>query len=209
MSLILDALKKLDREKDARDPGVVVVGSVPWGARQPSRRPLALAGLAALLLAVLAGAWWALRPTPRATLPAPAVPPAALPTTAAPRSPVAPVSAPTPPRTASPLPAAARDAVPPERPPVLAPAPAPPPAAATAAAAEVVPGEASATATGDARSPDELVLQAISEREGRPVALVNDRLVREGDSFDGVTVVRIGASEVEVEVRGRRRVLRF
>jgi hypothetical protein len=65
------------------------------------------------------------------------------------------------------------------------------------------------TATGTARSPDELVLQAISERDGSPVALVNDRLVREGDSFDGVTVVRIGASEVEVEVRGRRRVLRF
>jgi hypothetical protein len=208
MSLILDALKKLDREKDARDPGVVVVGSVPWGARQPSRRPLALAGLAALLLAVLAGAWWALRPTPRATPPAPAVPPAAVPTTVAPRSPVATVPSPAQPRTASP-PAAARDAVPPERPPVLAPAPAPPPASTTAAPAEVVPGEAPAAATGAARSPDELVLQAISERDGRPVALLNDRLVREGDSFDGVTVVRIGASEVEVEVRGRRRVLRF
>jgi hypothetical protein len=209
MSLILDALKKLDREKDARDPGVVVVGSVPWGARQPSRRPLAVAGLTGLLLAVVAGAWWVLRPTPRATSPAPAVPPAALPTTVAPASPIAPVPAPAQPRTASPLPVAARDAVPPERPPVLAPAPAAPPASATADPAEDVPVEAAAPATGGARSPDELVLQAISEREGRPVALVNDRLVREGDSFDGVTVVRIGASEVEVEVRGRRRVLRF
>jgi hypothetical protein len=57
--------------------------------------------------------------------------------------------------------------------------------------------------------PDGLRLQAIAERDGHPVALINDRLVREGDSFDGVTVVRIGTAEVEVEVRGQRRVLRF
>jgi hypothetical protein len=208
MSLILDALKKLDREKDAREAGVVVVGSVPWGARQPSRRPLAVGGLAAVLLAVLGGAWWALRPTSGPSRPAPAVPPA-VPTTVAPTSPVAPVRPPAPPPTTSPLPSEAPDAAPPERPPLLAPAPARPPAPATAAPAEVVPGKASAPATFGARSPDELVLQAISERDGSPVALVNDRLVREGDSFDGVTVVRIGASEVEVEVRGRRRVLRF
>jgi hypothetical protein len=209
MSLILDALKKLDREKDARDPGVVVVGSVPWGARQPSRRPLALAGLAALLLVVLAGAWWALAPARGAATPLPAVPAAAPAPALAPASAVAPATAPSVPRGPTPLPLGARDAVPPERRPALAPTPAPPPASGTEAPAETAPLEASVTATGTARSPDELVLQAISERDGSPVALVNDRLVREGDSFDGVTVVRIGASEVEVEVRGRRRVLRF
>jgi hypothetical protein len=58
-------------------------------------------------------------------------------------------------------------------------------------------------------APGDLRLQAIAERDGHPVALINDRLVREGDSFDGVTVVRIGTAEVEVEVRGQRRVLRF
>jgi hypothetical protein len=56
---------------------------------------------------------------------------------------------------------------------------------------------------------DELRLNAISERDGRPMALINDRLVFEGDSFDGVKILRIGGAEVEVEVRGRRRVLRF
>jgi len=55
----------------------------------------------------------------------------------------------------------------------------------------------------------ELRLAAISERDGQPVALVNDRLVREGDSFDGVLIVRIGEAEVEVEFRGVRHVLRF
>jgi hypothetical protein len=60
-----------------------------------------------------------------------------------------------------------------------------------------------------APAPDDLRLNAISQRDGRPLALINDRLVFEGDSFDGVKILRIGESEVEVEVRGKRRVLRF
>jgi hypothetical protein len=55
----------------------------------------------------------------------------------------------------------------------------------------------------------ELQLNAITVRDGRPIALINDRLVREGDSFDGVRILRIGESEVEVEVQGQRRVIRF
>jgi hypothetical protein len=50
---------------------------------------------------------------------------------------------------------------------------------------------------------------AISERDGQPVAIISDRLVREGDSFDGVKVLRIGTTEVEVDDRGQRRVLKF
>ncbi len=41
------------------------------------------------------------------------------------------------------------------------------------------------------------------------MALINDRLVFEGDSFDGVRVLHIGESEVEVEVKGQKKVLRF
>jgi hypothetical protein len=52
-------------------------------------------------------------------------------------------------------------------------------------------------------------LTAIAHRDGQPVAVLNDRLVREGDSFDGVTVVRIGTSDIEIEVRGRRLVIEF
>ena len=52
-------------------------------------------------------------------------------------------------------------------------------------------------------------LQAISAQNGHPVAVLNDRLVREGDSFDGVRVLRIGADEVEIEVAGRRRIVKF
>jgi hypothetical protein len=57
--------------------------------------------------------------------------------------------------------------------------------------------------------PDALRLEAVSERDGRPVALVSGRLLREGDSFEGVRILRIGPTEVEVEVRGQRRTLRF
>jgi hypothetical protein len=55
----------------------------------------------------------------------------------------------------------------------------------------------------------EFRLTAISTRDGEPIALLNDRLVREGDSFDGVSVIRIGATEVEIEVGGERRTIGF
>ena len=58
-------------------------------------------------------------------------------------------------------------------------------------------------------TPGEIHLNAISVRDGHPVAILNDRLVREGDSFDGIHVLRIGEAEVEVEVNGVRRMLKF
>jgi hypothetical protein len=54
-----------------------------------------------------------------------------------------------------------------------------------------------------------LRLNAISQQGGTPIAVVNERVVREGDLFDGVRILRIGAAEVEVEVDGARRTLRF
>ncbi len=52
-------------------------------------------------------------------------------------------------------------------------------------------------------------LNAITQQDGQPVAVLNDRVVREGDVFDGIHVIRIGEAEVEVEVNGKRRVIRF
>jgi hypothetical protein len=91
-------------------------------------------------------------------------------------------------------------------PPTPEPAAESPPAPAPAESISIAPG---VVETAPAAAPDELRLTAISQRDGRPVALINDRLVFEGDSFDGVRVLRIGDVEVEVEVRGLRRVLRF
>ena len=55
----------------------------------------------------------------------------------------------------------------------------------------------------------ELRLSAISQRDGRPVAVLNDRVVGEGDTVEGARVVRIAPTEVDVEVDGTRRTLRF
>jgi hypothetical protein len=193
VSLILDALKKLEGEKNAREPGVLVVGSVPWGERRRSRLPLALA--AAALLALAFAGWWWLRPTPR--------PAAAAPASASP--------APTPSPGVAGTPTAL---TPPER---LAPSStaSAPPARQLAVptldetAGSPAPPEGAPKAPGTRPAADDLRLNAITRRDGRPVALVNDRLVFEGDSFDGVRILRIGEAEVEVEVRGQRRVLRF
>jgi hypothetical protein len=55
----------------------------------------------------------------------------------------------------------------------------------------------------------EFRLNAISTRDGHPVALLNDRLVREGDVIEGVRVLHIGEDFVELDVRGQRKTIRF
>ncbi|MEO8362189.1 MAG: hypothetical protein ABI672_19335 [Vicinamibacteria bacterium] len=58
--------------------------------------------------------------------------------------------------------------------------------------------------------PPAFLLQAISERDGHPVAIINDVLVKEGDSMVGVRVLRIGAETVELLLaNGKRAVVRF
>ena len=193
MSLILDALRKLERDKDAREPGVVVVGSVPWGEARP-RLPLVLVLVAAavLALALVGGAGWLLRNAPgtKAGTPSAAAP------TATPAS--APDAA-----SAVPPPSTSGGASPPATAPSPRPLALPAPDAATGAPAEAPP------AARPAATSDHVRLTAISQKDGRPVVLINDRLMFEGDSFDGVKVLRIGEAEVEVEVRGKRRTLRF
>jgi hypothetical protein len=187
VSLILDALKKVELEKDAREPNVLVVGSVPWGARARSRRPLVVALAGTVLVAVVALVVFALWPRGRAARPVAAPPPSVS----------SPAPAPTPGASSGPSPTApapAASIAPPEPPRLSVPR------------SERVAAEAPPT---PAPAADELRLNAISQRDGRPVALINDRLVFEGDGFDGVKVLRIGEAEVEVEVRGQRRVLRF
>jgi len=190
VSLILDALKKLEREKNPREPGVLVVGSVPWGEGRRSRRPLALA--AAGLLALAFAAWWWWRPAPHKSAGAPA------PTSPAPASSPVVTGTPAAPNPSSTLVPASTAPAPPARHLAI-------PTLDETAGPPAPPGEAPPAAG----APDDLRLNAITRRDGRPVALVNDRLVFEGDSFDGVKILRIGEAEVEVEVHGRRRVLRF
>src|SRR5205085_491794 len=73
----------------------------------------------------------------------------------------------------------------------------------------VPPGDAQVTIAPAPRKTNEIRLTAISQRDGRPVAVINDRMLFEGDSFDGIQLLRVGESEVEVEIGGRRQVVKF
>jgi hypothetical protein len=284
MSFILDALKKLEREKESREPGVVMVGPVPWGGadRRSRRRRLAFAAAALVLVGAL-GIWWVgVSPGPSApetesregtssggSFDRPEVVPAGA-AAPAPRPSRPPAEEPPAPRTAeAPGPAPGRGAA--VRPPgartldlpveqtapaarsepgatseaaTTAPADidraasernvaagAEPSAASSAAVAGEVPpppGSLAAVAeaetppeetaeTGLSEAPDapsappgpEFRLTAISTRDGEPIALLNDRLVREGDRFGDVRIIRIGTTEVEIEVDGERRTIGF
>jgi hypothetical protein len=179
VSLILEALKKLDREKQAPERGFVVVASQPWVTSTRNRgRALALVFLGVV---TVAGAFLLARPRP----------------------------APTADRT-SPTTLAAAAAAPPATPPTTLGAPAPArPSRPIPVRTLATPPPQAASPRARAASPPALVLQAISERDGKPIALVSDRLVREGDEFDGVRVLRIGDAEVEIEWRGHRSSIRF
>jgi hypothetical protein len=197
MSLILEALRKLEREKQAPERGFLVMAHTPWGV---GRRwsTLTVAGVllvAAALASILTAI--ALRRGPAAGARAAVTSPHPVAST----TPVAGVGSPA-------VSAASLAAIPASQP---APAAIPlalPAAGATAPASPPSPAIAPSSRPAPSPAPD-LRLLAISEQDGQPVAIVNDRLVREGDSFDGIRILRIGAAEVEVEVQGKKRVLTF
>jgi hypothetical protein len=219
VSLILEALKKLDREKQFPDRGVVIVGPSAWPSPREGLSSLRGTGLvlAALAVGAAAGAMWLLRGPRVAEPPARAAPPSEARPTLAASIPAKPESYR--PVTSAPPRAAAR---PKARP-------------ATAAGTDVAPGTEGAEpapsegAAGDTEAPEapavaeppparaaarrsgapDFELQAISAQNGQPVAMLNDRLVHEGDTFDDVKVLRIGADEVEIEVSGHRRIVKF
>lgn len=65
------------------------------------------------------------------------------------------------------------------------------------------------SAPGTSRTPA-FVLQAISERDSKPIAVINDQLVKEGDRLAGALVVKIGAETVEIVLdSGARDLVRF
>jgi hypothetical protein len=232
VSLILEALKKLDREKQAPQRGVLVVGPSAWPSPREGRLQAGFLGVAVLALAGVAAAVWLARTQRTVAVHAPQGGRAA---TAPAVSPARPVEPGRPAQAAAPGPgtrsvrrpvaeqrAAAEDGA--GGPALAGDAAADdggrgaagpaiePPAPADDAAIPAAPsgGPSSRASAREApRRPGEFELQAISAQDGRPVAVLNDRLVREGDAFDGVRVLRIGLDEVEIEVGGRRRIVKF
>ncbi len=181
MSLVLEALKKLDREKGRDERGFVVMAAAPWPTRAARRWP-AWAALGMATAAAVA-AVLALRTTP------------------------APAALPAPPAAVTPRPAAIVVAT------VAPPAQAPRRRETREEAAHTKAPAATLAAAPSPRAPrpadPEPRLQAISERDGQPIAIINDHLVRVGDEVDGIRVLAIRGAEVDVEVRGRRTTLRF
>ena len=172
MSLILEALKKVERERTAPEQrGFLVLGPAAWAPARSNAGWI----VGVIAAAALAGGAVYMLTRPDA-VPAP------------------PVLAVAPPATEAMTPDSGSGAAAWQPPPMV------PRARANAPAAVPRTPVASAPA---------LVLHAISEQDGVPVAVINDQVVREGQSVGGVRVVRIGASEVEIEAGGVRRTLRF
>lgn len=202
MSLVLEALKKLDREKGREERGFVVMAATPWPARAARRWP----AWALLVIAVAAPTWFlmsrrapasAMRGSPASTAPVAATTTAAVPdVTAVPAGRVPPARRPAAANVAS-----TEATVPPPTTGQAVPRAVAAPKAAAAAAAD--------RAAAAERGPQGLRLQAISQRDGQPIAILSDRLVHVGDEFDGVRVIAIREAEVEIEVRGQRTTLRF
>jgi hypothetical protein len=206
MSLIFDALRKAEREKEAPARGVQVVSAQAWSAERRASLAgrLTVAGL--LLLAGIGASAWLYRmlQPQRRVLMGPVAVRARPSEVAAPnaeagggargRPPIAGASS-AEPGDASDVPAPQGLDLPGAR-------------AGRGAARTAAPPQAPGPA-GGASGAVALHLNAISTKDGRRVALLNDRLVFEGDSFDGITVVRIGDAEVEVRVDGERRVVGF
>jgi hypothetical protein len=203
VSLILDALKKLEREKETPDRGFLVLSHLPWALG--SRHSFTVLALVLLGSGLLAGGGLGLWIATRGKVPpAPAASSAAKPSASGDlpaTRPIPEVAAP-PPRSSA-APSTSRTPEAPQGSP--APGGQERPRARTRDAAEGSP--AAGAASGSA--PREFRLNAITVQDGHPVAILNDRLVREGDSFDGVRVIRIGEAEVEIEVRGERRLIGF
>jgi hypothetical protein len=193
VSLILEALKKLEREKKTSERGFLVTTRAAWPAS--GSHPLASLAAAAVLLGVGAlGTWLVLGGSgqPRQAQRSAPPPPVTRREPAAQTRPtaLAPIFVPLPTSVSR----SHELVTPPSPAPRRLPTPAPPPSEAPSP---------------EPSGPAELRLEAVSQREGHPIAVVSGHLVREGDVFDNVRVLRIGEGEVEIELDGKRRVLGF
>ncbi len=222
MSLILEALRKLDREKHVPERGFLVIAPTPWPASGRGRLPLAVAGLLSAMAVGGGLAYWLLQPRPiLAPVAAPVQSSATPGMPAAPResSPIVPPlsiqepfaaaakSEPTEPTTRANVPAPVTRAIPAAEIAPASPTPSTPDSATIPTPAPKAISTVPAATIQRPAAP--FVLQAISSRDGRPVAVLNGRTLFEGDVFDGVTVIKIGVDTVEIEVDGKVQIIRF
>ena len=196
MSLILEALRKLDRDKASPEarPTVVMMAPLPWGGTPAgSRRRVALVAAVAVFATIVVAAGFVVffglpgstSPKPQATaVPAALSPPSPSSTTAADQERSQSASAADRQRTEEDLPRAIE--LPPRppiavAPPVIEPSPTPQPSS----------------------PPPRFALSAIGERDGHPIAMINDQIVRVGDRIAGAEVTHIGPTSVDLLLDGQ------
>jgi hypothetical protein len=187
MSFILDALRKVDQENRPSGevlPPVAAVEKLRNERRNRRRQFAAMAAIAVVSAAATAMLLLRQPPTREPAPPSAAVEPAV---EASVESPVVEAKLP---RT---------DPVVPER----APDP-PPPSERAVSGKRSEPRAPVVLAATPPSEPPRLVLQGTSVLDGRPVAVVSDRRVFEGDIIDGAVVIRIEERSVELEFEGRR-----
>jgi len=193
MSFILDALRKVDQENRTDGEVVPPVAAIERLRQERLYRRRQYAAMAVIAFGSAAATALLLRTTPTETKSSPE--PA--PQTAVVQGPV-------------------ETPAPEGEPPITeaetaAPEPTPGPVEAIVAEpAPSEPGPAGEPAPAPAKAPDlppeppRLVLQGTSILDGRPVAVISDRRVFEGDTIEGAVVIRIEERSVELEFEGRR-----
>jgi len=184
MSFILDALRKVDEGNRRSGEVLPPVAAVERLRNERLHRRRQLGAMAVIAVLSAAATALILRKPPG---PEPVQP-------SAPAQPATVVESPI---VDAKIPSA--DAAVPER------APDPPRPAERAAAAPT--GKTATPVASEAKpppGPPQLVLQGTSVLDGRPVAVVSDRRVFEGDTIDGAVVIRIEERSVVLEFEGRR-----
>jgi hypothetical protein len=211
MSFILDALRKVDEESRRLDeplPPVVAIERMRVEKRSRRRHLMMMAAIAAVSAMATA---WLLRPRP-------STPPGISSAAAPPVVPMDPGAPPAP----SPESRVVENAPPPSPPTTEAirepetslevveePSASEAPAEEERVEPEAEPQPEEAEAPAPLLELPQLVLQGTSVLAGRPVAVVSDRRVFEGDIIDGAVVIRISERLVELDFNGQRFTLTF
>ena len=185
MSLVLEALRRVEKP----DPRTGSVGATIASYRPARRKSRALVPLVlGLGTGGLAVAFFG----PQGNYPA------------SPAAPVADEAAPA--RASSGRTAKGRAGLPPP----IFPPPSEVAVAASRAIAPIVSKPSPPTAPSERPLAGGLILQAISERDSHPIAIINDQLVKEGDLLGKARVLRIDSDSVEVLLEnGTRDTVRF
>jgi hypothetical protein len=206
MSFILDALRKVDRESRQADEVVPPVAAVEKLRREKQHRRRQFGAMAAIGVVSAAATTLLIRRPPL-----PETPPPAQQTTAI----EAPVE--TPPLDDVDVDVDVEAEVALDEPPPVVPVETAERSAQTVQSVQsdqavlAVPAEVPTEDPGPESAPElpQLVLQGTSVLSGKPVAVVSDRRVFEGDTIEGAVVVRIEERLVELEFEGRRFTLTF